>query len=388
VSVVQADLVLAAEVAIGALFLGGLATYWMIAIRGAARHERAVLRERSRASRAHYAAVEAAEDDPIFSPDSIEASVKEIVALAGDLWRSERIDDLDRRPDSRLIRAWAQSWQSRLGKGLEAVGSPSTDLLRVVNRDDEQEDGVVVRVRLRIHCKQPVVGALGQHHAHADERWTFGRSDGDWFLLSVGGDPLAGPILTAPLIPTPSSDTERMSEKSLVDMATSQKPEDGTHFGDLVSADAPPAFALLDLSVVDSRFLPALIAAELAHLVEAWEAAVTGPEAPLEQLASDDARAALLYPGTSARLVVRDAVLKAWEPTELHLTRHPPTIETTVDVEAVRYVAGDDGTHLAGNMTDPRRIKLTWTLELTESAEVPWRLVSSSDPAAAIAGWP
>jgi hypothetical protein len=190
------------------------------------------------------------------------------------LWRSQTaygirgvFGVIDGHPDAGLVRAWARSWQSRLGTGLEAIGQPSIDLLSVVNRDDEEEDRVVVRVRQRIHCKYLGVGTLGAHHAHADERWTFGRSGGRWALLSIGGDPLAGPLLTAPLIPTPSSDTERLREESLAELASAQKVGDDVALSGLVSADEPPAFALLDLSVVDSRFGTPLIAAELAHLL-------------------------------------------------------------------------------------------------------------------------
>ena len=258
----------------------------------------------------------------------------------------------------------------------------------MVNRNDEEEDRIVVRVRLGIYCKHPRLGTLGAHHAHLDERWTFGRSGSCWILLSVGGDPLAGPVLTVPLIPTPSYDTERLREDSLADLANAQKVGEDVSLSDLVSADGFPAFALLDLSVVDSRFLPALIAAELAHLLDVWEGAVTGSEAPLEALASADARAASLRPGRGSRLVVRDAVLKSWEPTRLDLSGHPPAIEVTLDVEAVRYVVRGDGSAVAGNKTDPRRMALTWILQLTDSARAPWRLAFSNNPAEAIPGWP
>jgi hypothetical protein len=301
----------AGEIAVGVVLFGGLGAYWMLALRGAARHERAVRREHAHAIRAHYAAVEAAEDNPSFSPDAIEQSVNEIVTLADGLWGAGAFQTLDGRPDAGLVRAWARSWQARLGQGLETVGQPSVDLLSVVNRDDEQEDRVVARVRQRIHCKDPQVGTLGVHHTHLDERWTFGRSGSSWYLLSVSGDPLAGPLLTAPLIPTLSSDTERLREESLAELASAQKVGDDVALSDLASADQPPAFALLDLSIVDGRFRPALIAAELAHLLEAWEGAVTGSEAPLEELASADARAALLQPSRGTRLIVRDAVLKS-----------------------------------------------------------------------------
>lgn len=206
-------------------------------------------------------------------------------------------------------------------------------------------------------------------------------------MLSMGGDPLAGPVLTAPLIPNRSFDTERLREESLAELANAQKVGDDVALSDLVGADEPPAFAHLDLSVRDSRFLPALIAAELAHLLEAWEEAVLGPEAPLEELASADARAALLRPGPGKRLIMRDAVLKSWKPTRLDLSRRPPVIEVTLDVEAVRYVMTDKGRRYAGNETDVRRMALTWTPELIDSARAPWRLAISNNPAEAIPGW-
>lgn len=384
----MSGITLPAEIAGGAVLIGGPAAYWVVAIRGAARHERAVLKEHAHATRARYAAVEAAEDNQSFSPEVIEQSVADVVALAKGVWLDGTSGALEERLDGSLVKAWARSCQSSLGTGLEAAGKPSVDFLSVINRGDEAEDRVVVRVRLRLRCKYPRLRTPSAYRVHLDQRWTFGRRGSDWLLLSVGGDPLAGPVLAAPLIPTPSSDTVRLREESLAELADAQKVGDDVVLSDLVSADEPPAFALLDLSLADSRFLPVLIAAELAHLVEAWEGAVDGAEAPLEALASAEARTALLRPGHRTRLVVRDAVLKSWEPTRLDLSRQPPAIEVRLEVEAVRYVVRDDGRAVAGNQTDPRRMTVTWTLELTEAGRAPWRLVASTSPAEAIPGWP
>jgi hypothetical protein len=375
------------EAAVGVVLFGGLGAVWFSGIRGVARHERAVLREHARAARAHFAAVEAAEDNPTFAPEAIEQSVREIVGLAGSLWRRDRVESSERSDES-LIDAWAQRWQSRLGGGLEAAAQPTVDLLSVINRNDEEEDRVVVRVRVRIHCKHPRIGTLGAHHAHTDERWTFGRRGNQLILLSVGGDPLAGPLLEAPLIPGPSSDTERLREDSLAELASAQRLDDNVVLSDLVGIDEPSNLALLDLSVIDSRFGPPLIVAELAHFLEAWEGAVVGSEAPFEEVASAEARAALLRPSRGTRLVVRDAVLKSWETTGLDLSRRPPAIEVSLNVEAVRYVVSDNGSPVAGNHTDARKMELKWTLELTDSVESPWRLVTSNNPAEAIPGWP
>jgi hypothetical protein len=376
-----------AQVASAVIVLGGVATGWVAVVRSGVRRERAELKEHARAYRAHYAAVEAAEDDPMFSPETIEQFVTEVVGLAATLWRAGKCAALDGYPDERLIRAWARSRESWLGTGLEVVGKPSTDLLSVVNRENEDEDRVVVRVRVHVHCRYPRVGLVATRHMHLDERWTLGRSGGGWVVFSMDGDPLAGPVLTAPLVPNPSSDTERLREESLAELASKQKVGDDVALSDLLSVGEPPALALFDLSLLDGRFESTLIATELAHLLVAWEEAVTGSEGPFEELASAQARTTLLRPRRGTRLVLRDAVLRSWEPTRLELARQPPTIEVALDVEAVRFVVTDRGSHLAGDETDPRRIGLTWILELSGSTQAPWRLASSNNPAEAIPGW-
>ena len=174
---------LVAEIAGVVVLFGALTAYWAVSVRGLARHERAVLRARRRAVRAHYAAIEAAEDDPIFSPEVVELYVAEVLAFANALWRGEDRSHLSDRSDAGLIRAWARARQRWLGDGLEVVGGPSVDLLSVINREGVQEDRVVARVRSKIHCQHPKGGAFGEHHVHLDERWTLGATTrvGPWY---------------------------------------------------------------------------------------------------------------------------------------------------------------------------------------------------------------
>jgi hypothetical protein len=376
-----------AQVGVAVVVLGAVAAAWIAVARSGVRRERARLREHVRASRAHYAAVEAAEANPDFSPEAIEQFVTGTVALADALWRKGECGALEGCPDERLVRAWAHSRESWLGSGLKVVRKPSVDILRVVNRADEEEDRVVVRVFVHVHCRHPRLGFVATRYVHLDERWTLGRNGGRWIVLSIGGDPLAGPILTASLIPNPSSDIERLLEGSLADLANARTVGDDAVLSDLVSADEAPALALFDLSLLDGRFESALIATELAHLLEAWEEAVTGSEASFEELASAHARTTLLRPRHGTRLIVRDAVLKSWVPTRLDLTRKPLAIEVALDVEAVRFVVTDSGGHLAGEETDPRRMGLKWILELTGPTESPWRLAGTNNPSEAIPGW-
>src|SRR5580704_6955927 len=99
-----------AEGIVPAGLIGAVASLWVVNIRRAAHHERAAHKEHARAHRAHYAAVEAGEDDPAFAPEAIEAEVASIVALAGDIWRGAVPSEDLARPDARIVTAWAGSW--------------------------------------------------------------------------------------------------------------------------------------------------------------------------------------------------------------------------------------------------------------------------------------
>jgi hypothetical protein len=366
---------------------GYLAFYWLLILASGARSKLALRREHVRADRSYYAAIEAAEEDPDFAPEAVKQTILQIVTMADGIWRARTGTVSDARADGPLIAAWARARQSRLGSGLRVRGNPSVELIRVVNRPGESEDRVVARVGIRVHRRRSRLDVLAVRHVRLDERWTLGRYEGRWVLLSVEGSPLEGPILTAPLIPTPAYDTERLQEESLAELATAQKIPATVSPSELVDADAPPAFALLDLSVVDGRYLPVLVAAQLARLVEAWEEAVTGSPAPLAALTSDAALAALLRPAPGKRLIIRDAVLKSWEPIRLELASQPPMIVVMAEIEAIRYVVTDDGAHRAGNDNEPRQIVLIWTLELTDDTRTPWRLLSTTNPAQGIPGW-
>src|SRR3954447_26129419 len=86
--------------------------------------------------------------------------------------------------------------------------------------------------------------------------------------------------------------------------------------GELVADSSSPCGALLDLSLVDSRFAPALLEASLVRLVEVWEEASRTSEKPLLEIASATAARALLPPTEEPfepRLLLRDATLVGWQ---------------------------------------------------------------------------
>jgi len=124
------------------------------------------------------------------------------------------------------------------------------DILDVINRQGENEDRVITRVRLRVR-RGRVAAPLEPKVIGVDERWTLARRGESWVLVSVDGDPIADAVLSAPLIASPSADTVRLHEASL--LALSDPDPSGVRPGELVHADAPPEAGLRDLALADDR---------------------------------------------------------------------------------------------------------------------------------------
>jgi hypothetical protein len=299
-----------------------------------------------RAPRVRRAAVEAALDDDAFAPERIEAAVDEILPHA-------------------------------LGDAGHLVGRPHVDILGVVNRAGEAEDHVVVRVRARV-ARNQLVGGLPQDF-HIDERWTLVHHGMRWRLAADTGDPLAGSLLSSPLVASPQDDTARLREASLEEL-TEPRPPGTARPGGLIDLAAPPPQRLRDLAVADGRFDPLLIEAAITHIVEAWEESSDGRDAPLLAVATGTGAHALNFPAAgTGRRRVRDAAMKQWEVTRLDADAAPPQVDVRVRVKAA--VWRDAGFIAAGDAPPARRLELLWTLELDEATHghPRWRLTNSSD---------
>src|SRR4051812_36183561 len=184
-----------------------------------------------RGRRAERAAMEAALDDPEFAPELIRGAV---------------LDWLD---------------TGRFAPPVHVVGHPRVTILRVVNRPGEAEDRAVVRVRCHVYVPRAPITfedmrpLMDPTRVRVDERWTLGRAGRAWQVLSIEGDPLAAPVLRAPLITDPVADEARIRERALREVAGA----DGTPaLAGLADTDVPPMQQLLDLSLVDGRYLPVL----------------------------------------------------------------------------------------------------------------------------------
>jgi hypothetical protein len=366
------------EAAVGVLALA-LAAYWLVAGRNAGRRELASWRGRRRVERAQGAALEAAEQDPAFEPTHVRTAVRRMLRAAEREWRTPGA--MPPRPDQQVIQRWAREKRAWLGRGLRVEGEPRIDLVHLVNREDDAEDRVVVRVRMQLHHER-VAAPLDPHTVHVDELWTLGRFRASWRLLSTDGDPRTGPALGASLIPTPWADEARLSEESLRELSQSagvaQPPP-----GELVAARPSVSATLADLALVDGRFAPELLGLEIGRIFEAWGDATTGPGRPLHLVASDAAADALLHPrGQASRLVLADARLTTWRVDALSADATPPRVGVSVTASAIRYLVDtESGEHLTGSTTVPHTIELDWTLELADDAHTTWRLASTTDPA-------
>jgi hypothetical protein len=377
------------EIVAGAVvvLVGGVG--WAALAHERVRRRRVDRHARRRSWQAEQTAVEASLEDEAFAPEAIRSAVDGVLAFVSTVWSDDESVALGDRSDAGSVYRWARSRAKLLGGGTWVVGRPVIDLLRIVNRPGQSEDRAVVRVRLPIHRSR------GHVHAYPlvrelDERWTFGRTQGRWELLSVGGDPLAPALLEGRQVPGEWADEDRLREQALGELADVETAGTRMVPADLVTGGSDARLQLLDLSNVDGRFTLALLGAAVGHLVDAWEEAATGSLEPLSRVASREACEQLLQPqgrASGMRMMLQDASLERWEPIAFDAKCEPPRVVVSVTVAAVRYVVSTaSGEHLAGSTEFRRPIPLSWTLELSESHPVSWRLRASSNPAAEIPG--
>lgn len=298
------------------------------------------------------------------------ADVTAILRLLESVWKSVEPHDPPDRPDWPLVRTAAMYRMAWLGPSLVLSAPTRIEILGVVNRQREGEDHVVARVRYAVDRGRRA--PLGERIVHLDERWTLSRVRESWRLASVAGDPLAGPLLESPLIATAADDIDRLTEASLEELAGDRWP----HPDELVDSTALPAAQLLDLSLADDRFSPALIAARLSHIIAAWEEATDEASGPLREVATLTATNALLQSDDGGRFV-RDAQLRHWTIVELDASNRPPRLVIAVSVSAAVYFG--EGLSAPRNDHPARTFDLTWTLELHHgpNSGPNWRLVSS-----------
>lgn len=370
-----------------------LGVFVLIVLWGFVKARRVERQWRAREERVRLASAEAAQDDPAFAAESVEIAAANLFREVQDAW-----NDRDRR---RLAMVVAEDlmveWRRRLddfhAKGWHNVvvvtGTPDVRYVGLVNREDERDDRVVVRIACGIEDwvdrrDGSDLNKSGESSKtrRLDELWTLGKHDGSWRLLSIEQPPEAEHVLEAEIVASPWADTERMRDEALVELAAADRPLPGFSPADLVEVDfeGDAHARALDLSLADPRFAPAVLEAAARRAVAAWAEAVDGDDAALLEIASGDAAAELLQTG-GTRVVVRGPRVRALRITALDAAQVPARLTLAVDLTAVRYTEErDTAAVLSGSQSAPADFSEQWTMALQGDDRTPWRIVAAGYP--------
>jgi predicted lipid-binding transport protein (Tim44 family) len=334
------------------------------------------------------AAAEAAEDDPLFDADLVRERAVGLFMAVQRAWSADDVSTLGRLVGSELMVEWEarladfrrKGWRNRV----EVLDGPEGRYVGVTNRTGDAEDRAVVLLTARL--RDVVVDRYGNvlpneqgEVSRISEYWTLGKRAGEWVVVSVEQEREGAGHLSAPLIASPQSDDARLHADATMELAAA----DGVR-ADQVGELLSPAFsgtaraAALDLSLVDQRFAPDVLATAVGEVIDAWAQAIDGPDAPLSACTTPKALRALLYPtGSRDRLVIRSADVQ--EPTIVEVTPGPPAeVRLELRVSGVQYLEDRNTAEvLAGSARRRTTTRQLWTLRLTDDPRRPWVVVDA-----------
>jgi hypothetical protein len=349
--------------------------------RGAARAEREAAVRR--------AAAEAATEDPLFDSELVTERAAALFVAIQRAWSDNDVDVLRRWVGPELMVEWEARLADFRRKGwrnlVEVLDGPEVEYVGVTNRAGDDEDRAVVRLTARLrdvvvdgHAN--VLPSEDGEVARISEFWTLGKHAGEWVVVSIEQAREGAHQLSEPLVAAPEGDSARLRADAVMELAAADAVQ-AERVGELLS----PVFsgtaraAALDLSLVDGRFAPDVMATAIGEVVDAWAEAIDGPDGPLAALATPDALGALLYPaGGRARLVIRGAAIDSL--TIVAVTRGaPPEVELQLDVTGVQYVEDRSTTEiLAGSKRRRATTQQRWTLRLGDDPVRPWTVVHAA----------
>ena len=350
-------------------------------------------RRRERARRVELASAEAAADDAYFAADAVKADTVALHAAIVAAWTGRDREGLARLLGPDLLTEWVRRLDDFDRRGWHNVceirKQATVEYVGLINREDDAEDRVVVRVTAVL--RDVVIDRNGhviKRKEESDELttlaeyWTLGRAGDGWILQSIEQDSEGAHHLDAPIVASPWSDDARMHDEAITELAVADATPGGTNVGELVDVDyAGDAHTqALDLSVVDGRFAPAVLEAAARRAVEAWAEAVDGADDALERAATAEAAHALLYPrGESTRLVVRGPRLRALAIAALDAQSQPPTFTVEAELSGRRYLEDrDTAAVLEGSKDRATTFTERWTLALGDDPATPWRIVATA----------
>ena len=374
------------------LFFGGFAIFMIYLTIHAKRYRRKV---RERDAKVRTASAEAAEDDAHFGADRVVSEAGELFLEAQSAWDARDRERLATVVGEELMLEWSRRLDDFAAKGwhnrVQVLEEPEIQYVGLVNREDDDEDRAVVRITAKLRAY--VIDRHGRRLLRKEskgeqmtltEYWTLARRGGAWIVASIEQRREGDHHLDSEIVASPWSDTERLQDESLTELAVADGLPEGFTTSDLAELEftGDAQARALDLSLADARFMPALLEAAARRAVAAWVEAVDGSDDALLAVASPEAVEALLYGGDSSRrtrLVVRGARVRRIEIAGLQVEREPATMTVVVEVGGRRYVEDrDTAAVLSGSRDAAATFTETWTLALEGPGGAPWRLVSAA----------
>jgi predicted lipid-binding transport protein (Tim44 family) len=348
----------------------------------------------ARDQQVRLAAIEAAQDDAVFDPDSVVAEARDLFLAVQEAWDTRdrgamasllgpdlleewrrRLDDFDRK-----------GWHSRV----VVKGEPAVRLIGLVNRTAQQDDRIVLFVSCPIHAWARTASGEKRYRGGNDgpaltleQYWTLGRTDDEWILLSIEEEAEGRHHLHGELIAVPSADPA-IAGQARTELAVADAAGPAAEVAELTSTtfSRDAHAAALDLSLVDDRFSPDVLTVAVEGVVAAWTEAIDGDDAALERRASTEAVGSLLYGDDATRTVrtvVRGLQVQTVTIATLDGQSAPPTMGVVVAYRGAWY-REDRDTQAVRDGSRQRVVarQERWTLALTDDRELPWVLVRAA----------
>ncbi len=349
-----------------------------------------------RERRVELAAAEAADEDPMFSPDNVSAAGKRLFCEVQEAWSAGDRVKLRGLVAPELLAEWerrlddfdSRGWHNRV----TVIGEPTITYVGLHRTGNANEDRVVVRIDAKL--RDYVEDSYGRHlkrsgrlteTVHTREFWTLGKRAGHWILASIEQGGEGEHALETKLVATPWSDDETLHDQAMTEQAVADAVPAGTSVAEIADLDfaGDAHAAALDLSLADGRFAPDLLEIAARRAVEAWAIAIDGDDAALNKVADRAAAKAMLYPTPGRRLVVRGPEIEQITITGLDAAADPPTMSIEVKIKGRRYVENrNTAAVISGSRSKEVEFTEHWKLALDGDESQPWRIVGVGDPVA------
>ncbi len=348
-----------------------------------------------RTKRVRLAAAEAAEIDPRFAPEVVGGEAERLFRAVQVAWTSDNRSELEGMVSKDLWVEWERRLKAFALRGwanrIDIEGPVHVAYVGLHNASEDRAKRAVVRLATRV--RDVVIDQHGNtiHRVnsvkdthHVCEYWTLGVAGSGWMLLSIEQHHEGIHELSETLVPTPWADTKALQREATLEQAADTRVAN-SQVHEIAGADfaADAHAAALDISLVDDRFAPRVLAAEAEHAVEAWAEAIDGDDTALEVMATPGAVQELLYPGDPScgrRLVVRGPRVREIHIAAIDAHATPPAMTVEMRISGRRYIEDRTTTTiLSGDRSVDSTMKLAWRMELTDDDEHPWRIAAVLD---------